>query len=623
MSALAPAFMPGLAWALLDFVWQGALVGCGAALLLAAMRRASPQARYAVACAALLLCAALPLAGLLERLLAAQPDLVTYTPALRLTVLLDPAPAETASAAPALFARLQLALQSRLPLVLMLWSAGAAALALRFLLGLLWVARRSAPGRSRPDPLWQGRCAVLAHRLGVRRPVRLGLVDDGLGPMTARWWRPVILLPAALASGLPVALVEALLAHELAHIRRHDYLFNLVQSVIEIVLFYHPAVWWLSRRIRTEREQVADAVAATVIAPRQLAEALAALDRFQFHATHQPLAHAAHGGNLMLRIQRLLRQDTQAFSWKSLVPALGLAAACATLYANAQTSPIPPAPPAAPVAPVPPVPPVPPAPPAAVVAPVPPVPPVAPVPPRHPKAARVIQRDHHGEPFALVRPGHEGITGSNGDADWREVQAARRSINGPFLWFRQDGKAYVVRDPAIVGQVASAWAPVDRLGEEMEVYGRQMDVHGKKMEALGRQMEQQASAGGRGADREMERLAREQRDLGRQMNVLGRQRDGADSARDEQLHRQMDALGARMAELGERMGKQGAQMALAQQPMEATGRQMAAAAQPMDALGRQMDALGQRLDAQAQQSESATRSLIRDAMAKGLAQPAP
>ena len=626
MSALAQAFTTSLAWALLDFVWQGALVGCGAGLVLAAMRRASPQARYAVACAALLLCAALPLAGLLERMLALGSDGAGPLPVPALSMLPDAAPMLLDdSAAPSLLAQLQRALQSRLPLVLMLWAAGAGALALRLSLGLAWVARRSRPGNSHVDAAWQARCTALAARLGVKRPVRLGLVDDAHGPVTARWLRPLILLPAALASGLPVPLVEALLAHELAHIRRHDYLVNLVQSLIEIALFYHPAVWWISRRLRSEREQVADAVAATVVAPRQLAEALAALDRFQFHTTHPHLAHAAHGGHLMLRIQRLLRQDRDAFSWKSLLPALGLAAACATLYANAQTAPVPPMPPVAPAPPAPPAapavpaPPAPPAPPMAAVPPVPPVPPVA---PRPPKAVRMMQQSSEGEPFALVRSGKEGISGSTGN-HWRELEAARRSIPGPFIWFRQDGKSWVVRDPAVVAQVTRAWAPVDTLSEEMQVYSGRMDVHGKKMEALGRRMEEQSRARGRSHEAQMEKLAREQRELGRQMDALGRQMNGADNARQEQLHRQMDALGARMGQLGERIGRQGEQLAMAQQPMEATGREMEEAGKPMEALGQQMEALGQRIEAQAHQSEASTRALIREAMSKGLAQAAP
>jgi D-alanyl-D-alanine endopeptidase (penicillin-binding protein 7) len=125
---------------------------------------------------------------------------------------------------------------------------------------------------------------------------------------------------------MPPQLLEALLAHELAHVQRFDYLVNLGQNVIEALLFYHPAVWWISGRIRTEREQIADDVAARTLGePRRLALALSELERFQFSTQH--LAQAASGGDLMSRIKRLVRPDTQALNWKAAIPVLGLATA--------------------------------------------------------------------------------------------------------------------------------------------------------------------------------------------------------------------------------------------------------------------------------------------------------
>jgi D-alanyl-D-alanine endopeptidase (penicillin-binding protein 7) len=138
----------------------------------------------------------------------------------------------------------------------------------------------------------------------------------------------VVLVPASLVAGMPPQLLEALLAHELGHVRRHDYLVNLVQNVIETLLFYHPAVWWLSRRIRAEREQIADDFAARHLGePRRLALALSELEKLQFSSHH--LAQAANGGDLMARIRRLLRPSVQALNWKASIPVLGLAIVCA------------------------------------------------------------------------------------------------------------------------------------------------------------------------------------------------------------------------------------------------------------------------------------------------------
>jgi D-alanyl-D-alanine endopeptidase (penicillin-binding protein 7) len=127
---------------------------------------------------------------------------------------------------------------------------------------------------------------------------------------------------------MPPALLEALLAHELGHVQRHDYLVNLVQNVIEALLFYHPAVWWISHRIRLEREQIADDFAARWLGePRRLARALSELERLQFSRHH--LAQAAAGGDLAARIRRLLRPDPRALDWRAAIPVLGLVLACA------------------------------------------------------------------------------------------------------------------------------------------------------------------------------------------------------------------------------------------------------------------------------------------------------
>jgi D-alanyl-D-alanine endopeptidase (penicillin-binding protein 7) len=111
-------------------------------------------------------------------------------------------------------------------------------------------------------------------------------------------------------------------------VRRHDYLVNLVQNVIEALLFYHPAVWWIARRIRQERELIADDFAADRLGePRRLARALSELERLQF--SHHHLAQAATGGDLMARIRRLVRPDPQALDWRAAIPVLGLVLACA------------------------------------------------------------------------------------------------------------------------------------------------------------------------------------------------------------------------------------------------------------------------------------------------------
>ena len=595
MSEMLALVASSLAWALLDFVWQGVLVAWVAAIVLVLMRGARPQARYAVACAALLLCAALPLAGTVQRIVDA--DTTTTMLPLATLAMADAAVQQAPVVAldPRQLVGWESALQARLPLVVLFWACGAGLLALRMALGLLWVRRRSQPGHYRGDPYWQARLDELARRFGIVRRVTLGLVDDLGSPVTAGWWRPVVLVPASLVSGMPPHLLEALLAHELAHVRRFDYLVNLIQSAIEILLFYHPAVWWLSQRIRSEREQIADDLAASELGePRRLALALSELDLFQF--TPQ-LAPGAHGGDLMSRIKRLVRPEAEPLNWKLALPILGLAT-CAALYS--WTAPAHAAPQAAPE-------------PAAAH--------------REHRETRVVREGARGEPYAVVRAKDGGFNISGSSDDWDDVKAARNAIGGEFVWFRENGRSYYIQDPELMAKVNAAWAPVDRLGKQMDAYGKEMDKHGKKMEGLGRQMEQ-ASSGVKqpASEREIREIDEGMQALGRQMEELGRKlAETRDDAERERIERRMEEAGERMEAAGKRMEQahNSPQMRKAHAEMEALGAQMKEAGKPMDALGKRMGALGKEMERESKAADQAVRGLIRDAKAKGLAKPVP
>lgn len=321
MSVSVAPLVSSIGWTLLHFLWQGLLLGCATGVALTLMRNARPEHRYTVACTALLLCLAWPALDLAARLGGGEAAL----PVMRFADELSVSKASGAT-------QVQAYLQGNLAWIVILWACCAAALTLRMALGLLWIGLVARHVHCNQQ--WQARLADMADRFGVTRPVRLRVVDDLASPITAGWWRPVVLVPASLISGMPPDLLEALLAHEMAHIRRLDYLVNLGQNVIEVLLFFHPAVWWISGRIRIEREQIADDIAARELGePRRLALALSELERFQFSTHH--LAQAANGGNLMSRVKRLIRPDTQALNWKAAIPVLGLAflSACTAVAA--------------------------------------------------------------------------------------------------------------------------------------------------------------------------------------------------------------------------------------------------------------------------------------------------
>jgi GWxTD domain-containing protein len=154
---------------------------------------------------------------------------------------------------------------------------------------------------------WQARLRSLRQRLQVSRPVALMESCLAEAPVVIGFLRPVILLPIGLLTGLGAQQVEAILIHELAHVGRCDYLVSLLQKFVEGLLFYHPAVWWVSGLIRAERENCCDDVVVRVLGDAHgYAATLATLEEIRWSAREPALA--ATGGNLMRRVRRLLNQ---------------------------------------------------------------------------------------------------------------------------------------------------------------------------------------------------------------------------------------------------------------------------------------------------------------------------
>ncbi len=275
--------------ALLHFVWQGIVVAFLLWIALLLLRNRAPNTRYAASCTALALMAALPAVTiwtLYERPVSLSGSIAFIIP---------PA-AHAISASPGEW--LALVRQWILPL----WAFGVALFSIR--LGLAWrhvtLLRRTSEAAG--GAVWEA-ASTLARHMSVARPVRVLVSKLADAPSVVGWLRPAILIPAAALAGLDAAQLQAILAHELAHIRRHDYLVNMLQTVVETLLFYHPAVWWVSSRMRHERELCCDDLAVRHCGDAiGYARALTKLERMR--VMPEP-AVAATGGSLMYRIQRL------------------------------------------------------------------------------------------------------------------------------------------------------------------------------------------------------------------------------------------------------------------------------------------------------------------------------
>jgi uncharacterized protein (TIGR03435 family) len=329
-------------WTLLHFVWQGTVIAFVTACVLRLLRGSRAQLRYAAACIALAMMLASPVATAFLLSNAPRTALSETIHVLRVdggpivgVAIVPPWSSAQADASGRERAAAQPPTEFRLPVpvntntlfstLVTLWLAGVMILLTRLIAGCWRVRRLHLVARLEAHSRWQALAEGLAARLGLRRQF---LVVDSARvstPTVIGWLRPVVLLPIAALAGLTARQVEAILAHELAHIRRHDFLINLLQTLGETVLFYHPAVWWISSRIRIEREHCCDDVAVAVCGDaREYAAALTELASWSM--AHPPLAMAATRGPLLNRVRRLLRleESNRRFSRTTLAVAVVL-----------------------------------------------------------------------------------------------------------------------------------------------------------------------------------------------------------------------------------------------------------------------------------------------------------
>ena len=350
-------FIERLGWVLIHSLWQLAVLAAAAFVVHRAMQRTSAAARYAVLLAMLGLLVAAPLvtwsllpvpeaisapeptAMLPEPVPAPAPKVEAVAPAVAPIPVVIPSappivpitPAPVVASLPAAIPEpvqpswsewAQQVITPWLSTIVWGWSLGVLAFAIRPLWSWFTVRQLRTQGVSPVPESVQAALAETARRLGMTQAVRVLQSTIVQVPIVAGYLKPVILLPASIVTGLPASQLEAILAHELAHIRRHDYLVNLLQTLVETVFFYHPAVWWLSHQIRCERENCCDDIAVSALGSRlDYSRALLALEEIRVAQT--PLAVGASGGSLVGRVRRLFHRDLDQSSLSSGNVALG------------------------------------------------------------------------------------------------------------------------------------------------------------------------------------------------------------------------------------------------------------------------------------------------------------
>jgi beta-lactamase regulating signal transducer with metallopeptidase domain len=298
---ISPGMMHALGWALLNFLWQGTALAALAAAGMALWRRSS--ARYFIGLAALVLMLMAPLATFV---IYAQPhsgvaDAAKSSP---LAAVAWPIARGNAAASGLTNAAPIAASRDALPWLVETWLIGVAFFSLRSAGGFFLLERERRRQSSVVNARLLEICSTLQDRLGIRRAIQYCECKWLQAPAVIGWFRPVVFLPVTALTGLSEEQLRSVIAHELAHIRRFDPFVNVFQVCVETLLFYHPAVWWLNKRIRAEREHCCDEIAVEVCGNAvEYARALTLMEEWR---SAPVFAMAANRGPLTERIVRVL-----------------------------------------------------------------------------------------------------------------------------------------------------------------------------------------------------------------------------------------------------------------------------------------------------------------------------
>lgn len=195
-------------------------------------------------------------------------------------------------------------------LIALAWLTGILILSARFAGGLVYMRRIRNRSTKLLSPAWQKRVDLLKSRTGIKRAVSIFESSATTVPVVLGAFKPVILVPVGILAGIPYNQVEAIIAHELAHIKRNDFLVNLLQSVVEIILFYHPATWLISTIIRDERENCCDDIALQVCEdPMVYSRALISIQELALTAKAHSIAITGQKNKLLNRIKRVTKME--------------------------------------------------------------------------------------------------------------------------------------------------------------------------------------------------------------------------------------------------------------------------------------------------------------------------
>ncbi len=312
---ISEEFVYSIGWTIFHSVWIGAVISLLLFIALSILNRNSAKLRYNVSLGALismLIILAVVFTRTLET--ADKNTFSASSPGIYKTELLaSPLPGlddnkNISDAKNEISQTIINFLNSNYDIVTLFWLAGILLMAIRFTGGLVYSGRQQRRDNRKSISRLAGLTNELKNKLGIKR--RIEIVESLISkvPMTTGILKPVIFMPIGALTGIPYNQVEAIIAHELAHIKRNDYLVNIFQSIIEIILFYHPAVWWISSMIRNEREMACDDVALELSDEKlTYIKALVSISELETDMASTAVAFSGNKKNLLNRIKRITK----------------------------------------------------------------------------------------------------------------------------------------------------------------------------------------------------------------------------------------------------------------------------------------------------------------------------
>ncbi|MEL6588926.1 MAG: M56 family metallopeptidase [Bacteroidota bacterium] len=315
-----PQLAQSLGWTLLHSLWQGALLALVLRMYLRMRKSRSAQSAYIASLSTLLLMLVASAATLYIEYQSASQQLAQSQSQMSVWTAVE-------NVAPALLEPGEMVWKELIPYLSVVWLAGLVFFAVRWLGGLWYLHRLRHSYTFAVDYGWQHKLNQIARKLGIDRPVQLLESGRVKVPMVLGHIKPVVLLPLGLLSGISPKQLESILAHELSHIRRYDFLVNQIVALIEMVFFYHPAYWWVANQIEEYREHCCDDLAVAVCEDAiTYARMLTELEAHRQNMPMMALGMAGRNSSLFRRVQRIVQPQVRQAPREraSIIPAIML-----------------------------------------------------------------------------------------------------------------------------------------------------------------------------------------------------------------------------------------------------------------------------------------------------------